>query len=98
MIICALWSSATIEDAVGMPFGRGFSLKSANSLYCSELVWRALSAGAGKDAVPLKSERFGRVYVSISDPSENDLAREAAVITARSDQGGDRQTTRAEAR
>jgi len=86
------------EDAVGLPFDRGFSLRSENALYCSELVWRALSAGAGEDVQPQKSERFGRVYVSISDLSENALMREAAVITAAGDQGGDRQTTRAEAR
>lgn len=86
------------EDAVGLPFDRGFSLRSENALYCSELVWRALSAGAGEDVQPQKSERFGRVYVSISDLSENALMREAAVITAVGDQGGDRQTTRAEAR
>lgn len=86
------------EAAVGLPFDRGFSLKSENALYCSELVWRALSAGAGEDIQPEKSARFGRVYVSISDLSENAFVREAAVITGRADQGGDRQTTRAEAR
>ncbi len=86
------------EAAVGLQFDRGFSLKSENSLYCSELVWRALSAGAGEDVVPTKSERFGRVYVSISDLSENALAREAGVITAAAGQGGDKQTTQAEAR
>ncbi len=86
------------EAAVGLPFDRGFSLKTETSLYCSELVWRALSAGAGEDVVPVKSERFGRVYVSVSDLSENALAREAGVITATRGQGGDKQTTRAEAR
>jgi uncharacterized protein YycO len=86
------------EASIGLPFDRGFSLKTDNSLYCSELVWRALSAGVGEDIQPQKSERFGRVYVSISDLSENPLVREAAVITAGADQGGDRQTTRAEAR
>ena len=86
------------EAAVGLPFDRGFSLKTETSLYCSELVWRALSAGAGEDVVPVKSERFGRVYVSVSDLSGNALAQEAAVILAPEGQGGDKQTTRAEAR
>lgn len=86
------------EAAVGLPFDRGFSLTSETSLYCSELVWRALSAGAGEDVVPTKSERYGRVYVSISDLSENALVREAGVVTATAGKGGDKQTTRAEAR
>ncbi len=89
---------AYAESAVGKPFDRGFSLQSDSALYCSELVWRALSEGAGEDIQPQKSERFGRVYVSISDLSENSLVHEAAVITAGTDQGGDRRTTQAEAR
>lgn len=68
------------ESAVGLPFDRGFSLGTTNSLYCSELVWRALSAGAGGDILPRKSERFGRVYVSVSDLSEHKLAQEMSII------------------
>ena len=86
------------EQAVGLPFDRGFSLQTGDALYCSELIWRALSAGAGADIQPLKSERFGRVYVSVSDLAENPLVHEAAVITAARDEGGDKRTTRAEAR
>jgi len=68
------------ENMVGLPFDRGCSLKSENSLYCSELVWRALSASAGADILPQKSVRFGRVYISLSDLSEHPLMREAAVL------------------
>lgn len=68
------------EAAVGLPFDRGFSLKSENAVYCSELVWRALSTGAGSDVLPRKSERFGRVYVSVSDLSEHELAKELGII------------------
>ena len=97
---------AYAESAVGRPFDRSFSLASGNSLYCSELVWRAMSEGLGEDALPAKSERMGRVYVSVSDLAEHPLAREAAVITAAGavkgtelrEMGGDRQTTRTEAR
>lgn len=79
---------AEAERSVGLPFDRGFSLDSANAVYCSELVWRALSAGAGEDIQTGKSRRFGRVYVSVSDISENPLVREAAVYTeARSTKG-----------
>ncbi len=97
---------AYAESAVGRPFDRSFSLTSGNSLYCSELVWRAMSEGLGEDALPEKSERMGRIYVSVSDLAEHPLTREAAVITAAGavkgtelgEAGGDRQTTRTEAR
>jgi len=92
---------AYAESAAGLPFDRGFSLKSENSLYCSELVWRALSAGAGADILPQKSERFGRIYVSLSDLSQHPLTREAGVLALAEltgHEGGDRRTTQAEAR
>jgi uncharacterized protein YycO len=73
---------AYAEATVGLPFDRRFSLGSVDRLYCSELVWRALSAGAGKDILPDKSERFGRIYVSVSDLSDNPLLSESAVITS----------------
>ncbi|MFN4225034.1 MAG: YiiX/YebB-like N1pC/P60 family cysteine hydrolase [Hyphomonas sp.] len=69
------------ESAVGLPFDHGFSIRSENSLYCSELVWRAMSAGLGRDAIPEKSERLGRTYVSLSDLSEHPLLHEAATLT-----------------
>lgn len=97
---------AYAESVVGRPFDRSFSLASDNSLYCSELVWRAMSEGLGEDAVPAKSERMGRVYVSVSDLAAHPLTQEAAVITAAGavkgtelrEMGGDKQTTRTEAR
>ena len=70
------------EETVGLPFDRRFSLDSVDRLYCSELVWRALSAGAGEDILPDKSERFGRIYVSVSDLSGHPLLSESAVITS----------------
>ncbi len=63
---------------VHTPFDRGYSLASENSLYCTELVWRALSAGLGEDAVPQKSQRLGRVYIALSDLSQHPLAKEIA--------------------
>ncbi len=71
------------ESAIGRPFDRSFSLKSDKSLYCSELVWRALSAGAGKDVVPDKTARLGRVYVSVSDIADNPVAHELRQVSAR---------------
>ncbi|MFN7178959.1 YiiX/YebB-like N1pC/P60 family cysteine hydrolase [Hyphomonas sp.] len=72
---------AFAESSVGLPFDHGFSVRSENSLYCSELVWRAMSAGLGEDAIPEKSVRLGHTYVSISDLSEHPLLRETATVT-----------------
>lgn len=49
------------------PFDSDFSLDTEDRLYCTELVWRALSAATGEDAVPRKSERRGKVYVALDD-------------------------------
>jgi uncharacterized protein YycO len=49
------------------PFDGQFSLASADRLYCTELVWRALSAGYGRDVVPVKTAPFGHVAVRLSD-------------------------------
>lgn len=53
------------------PFDAAFSLDTEEALYCTELVWRALSAGLGEDAAPEKSERGGKVYVAIDDLQES---------------------------
>lgn len=68
------------ESVVGRPFDHGFSLADDDSLYCSELVWRALSTGLGADAVPEKTSRLGRTYVSVSDISQNPHAHEARTV------------------
>lgn len=72
---------AYAESVVGRPFDRSFSLESDNSLYCSELVWRAMSEGLGADALPTKSQRMGRIYVSVSDLSGHRLVQETAQVT-----------------
>jgi hypothetical protein len=49
------------------PFDKDFSLVTDDELYCTELVWRALSAAVGEDAVPEKTKRAGRLYIAIDD-------------------------------
>lgn len=71
---------AYAEQAVGKPFDHAFSLTSEDRLYCSELIWRALSAGLDEDAVPEKSKRLGRTYVSVSDISGNAHAQELRTV------------------
>jgi uncharacterized protein YycO len=72
---------AFAEAAVGLPFDHGFSIRTENSLYCSELVWRAMSAALGQDAIPEKSQRYGRTYVSVSDLAGHPLLHERASIS-----------------
>jgi hypothetical protein len=48
-------------------FDSGFSLDSKERLYCSELVWRALSKGFGRDIIPVKSRLAGRDAILLSD-------------------------------
>lgn len=53
------------------PFDATFSLDTEEELYCTELIWRALSSALGADAVPEKSERSGKIYVAIDDLQES---------------------------
>jgi hypothetical protein len=71
----------TITTSVGLPFDRAYSLATPNALYCTELIWRALSSGLERDAVPVKSERFGRIYIALSDLSLHESVREVWVTT-----------------
>ncbi len=71
---------ASAVAAAHTPFDRGYSLDSANNLYCTELVWRAMSEALGHDAIPQKSHRMGRTYVALSDISRHPLATEVRVI------------------
>ena len=76
----ALIAFADEAAANHTPFDRGYSLDSPNNLYCTELVWRAMSAGLGHDAIPEKSRSMGRVYVALSDLSQHPLAREVVSL------------------
>ena len=64
------------------PFDRGYNLASENNLYCTELVWRAMSEALGHDAIPDKSTRMGRTYIALSDLSLHPLASEVMEINA----------------
>ncbi len=53
------------------PFDTAFDLGTEDRLYCTELVWRALSTALGADAVPEKSRRSGRVFIALDDVQES---------------------------
>lgn len=49
------------------PFDTDFSLKSRDKLYCSEMIWRAMSAALHRDVVPHKYSDYGRPTIRLSD-------------------------------
>lgn len=65
--ITAFLAAAAAEADRRTPFDTAFSLDSDDAVYCTELVWRALSAASGTDAVPGKSARSGRTYIALDD-------------------------------
>lgn len=48
-------------------FDTDFSLKSKNRLYCSEMIWRAMSAALRRDVVPRKAWDYGRPTIRLRD-------------------------------
>lgn len=50
-----------------IPFDTDFSLKSRDRLYCSEMIWRAMSAALHRDVVPRKYSDYGRLTIRLSD-------------------------------
>jgi len=48
-------------------FDTEFSLKTRNRLYCSEMVWRAMSRALGRDTVPNKAWDYGRKTIRLRD-------------------------------
>lgn len=64
----------------GALFDAAFSLETEDRLYCTELVWRALSYAADADAVPDKTRRGGRVFIALDDLRAAPLLVEHAVF------------------
>ncbi len=51
----------------GARFDGAFSLESEDRLYCTELVWRALTEAVGEDVAPQKSQFGDLAYIAIED-------------------------------
>jgi len=51
----------------GVLFDTEFSLNNGDKLYCSELVWRAMSSALRRDVVPVKSSAYARKVVRLRD-------------------------------
>jgi hypothetical protein len=50
-----------------LPFDTSFSLRTADRLYCTELVWRGLVAALGRDPVTDKPTAMSEAYVALDD-------------------------------
>lgn len=48
-------------------FDTDFSLKTKNKLYCSEMIWRAMSYALHRDTVPKKAIDYGRPTIRLRD-------------------------------
>jgi len=62
-------AAATVEGYARrrVLFDTEFSLKTRNRLYCSEMIWRAMSAALGRDVVPKKAWDYGRPTIRLRD-------------------------------
>lgn len=49
------------------PFDTDFSLNNGDKLYCSELIWRAMSSALHRDVVPVKASAYARKVVRLRD-------------------------------
>ncbi|MDR3527942.1 MAG: YiiX/YebB-like N1pC/P60 family cysteine hydrolase [Rhizomicrobium sp.] len=63
-------------------FDTEFSLESRDRLYCTELIWRALNSGYGRDTVPIKSHFAGREAVFLSDLETSQYLRLVETVRA----------------
>lgn len=59
--------AALAMHRAGLLFDFDFNLLRADAVYCSELVWRALSQGLGRDPLPVKTVLHGREVVLVEN-------------------------------
>ena len=65
-----------------LPFDRHYRLDSEDSMYCTELVWRAWTVATGEDPIPVKSLNLGKPYIALSDLSLHPEVREIGPLEA----------------
>jgi Permuted papain-like amidase enzyme, YaeF/YiiX, C92 family len=63
-------------------FDADFSLASADEHYCTELVWRAIAAGANLNAAPRPSTIAGRPAITLRDLETSAVLEEVSLSTA----------------
>lgn len=77
----ALRSAAIAAGYQGLTFDADFTLDSADRLYCTELIWRAMSAANGADIVPEKTRVLEKAYITLEALEDNPALREIAFVT-----------------
>lgn len=78
---------AAAREALGFarraaPFDTEFSLHNGEKLYCTELVWRALSSALRRDVVPVKARAYARPVIRLSDLEASPDLRLVARVAA----------------
>jgi hypothetical protein len=76
----ALRSAAIAAGYQGLTFDSDFTLDSADRLYCTELIWRAMSAANGADIVPEKTRVLEKAYITLEALEDNPALREIAFV------------------
>jgi hypothetical protein len=71
-----------------LSFDQEFSIDSRDSLYCTELIWRALSFGYGRDVIPQKHWVGGRAMIFMSDLETASVLARVETVTSELQQPG----------
>jgi hypothetical protein len=66
--------------ARNLAFDKDFRLESEDALYCTELIWRALSAAAGRDVAPNKPHLMGRSAITLETLETSPVLQEIEFV------------------
>lgn len=64
----------------GLTFDSDFTLDTPDRLYCTELIWRAMSAAKGADIVPEKTRVLEKPYITLLALETNSALEEVAFV------------------
>lgn len=73
-------SAAIARSYQGLRFDADFTLDTPDRLYCTELIWRALSAANGADIVPEKTRVLEKSYITLAALETNAALEEIAFV------------------
>jgi hypothetical protein len=72
--------AAVAASYQGLTFDSDFTLDTPDRLYCTELIWRALSAASGRDIVPEKTRVLEKAYITLEALERNAALEEIAFV------------------
>lgn len=76
----AMRSAAVAAGYQGLSFDSDFTLDTPDRLYCTELIWRAMSAAKGADIVPQKTRVLEKAYITLEALEMNSALEEIAFV------------------